>query len=164
MLFSEIDYGAYMRSDDWKAKRARYFASDYPNSCYCCASIGAVDLHHMTYKRLGHELLSDLLPICRNCHEELHTRLKNARQHGLRWAPNQLRLLNRITGDPWDREGLPGRAVSKRVRARQKTVQSAGGCDPQRQCWGASKMTTQLYAPQASKGISDDKGPGGPEP
>jgi 5-methylcytosine-specific restriction endonuclease McrA len=31
-----------------------------------------VDLHHMTYKRLGNEWDEDLVPLCRDCHKSIH--------------------------------------------------------------------------------------------
>ena len=31
-----------------------------------------VDLHHKTYERIGSELLTDLEPLCRPCHNALH--------------------------------------------------------------------------------------------
>jgi hypothetical protein len=31
-----------------------------------------LDVHHLTYERLGSELADDLLVLCRNCHELIH--------------------------------------------------------------------------------------------
>lgn len=63
-------YGDYLRSDCWQATRRLYFASQMPRECLC----GDVDvqLHHVTYERLGNENLTDLLPLCRTCHQMVH--------------------------------------------------------------------------------------------
>jgi len=46
-----------------------------------CAVCGAEwrlshdDLHHRSYRRLGHEEYQDLVPMCRFCHHRLHVLL-----------------------------------------------------------------------------------------
>ena len=41
--------------------------------CSKCAVKGErLTVHHLTYERLGCELLSDLTPLCRGCHNEAH--------------------------------------------------------------------------------------------
>lgn len=72
------EYAAYIRSPEWQSVRQRYFASPgMPQFCMVCGS-SAFDLHHMTYKRLGHERLSDLWPLCREHHLGVHTLMKEA--------------------------------------------------------------------------------------
>lgn len=41
-----------------------------------------VDLHHKTYKRLGEERLTDLLPLCRLHHDLAHDLEQEGRQTG----------------------------------------------------------------------------------
>lgn len=66
-------YAAYIHSEAWQAVRRRYWASKLPKECYCCGrEDGPKDLHHRTYKNLGHEYLRDLVPLCRDCHEAVH--------------------------------------------------------------------------------------------
>lgn len=65
-------YDRYLRSAHWKTVRGRYWGSDRPKSCYICDG-KARELHHRTYERLGRELLTDLVAICRECHEAVHT-------------------------------------------------------------------------------------------
>jgi 5-methylcytosine-specific restriction endonuclease McrA len=70
------EYAAYIRSAEWQAVRQRYFASPgMPQFCMVCGS-SAFDLHHMTYRRLGHERLSDLWPLCREHHLGVHALMK----------------------------------------------------------------------------------------
>lgn len=67
-----VEYGQYMDSDDWTAKRRLFFAdTTLPKVCMGCGS-DTVELHHLTYERLGFELLTDLAPLCHTCHLKLH--------------------------------------------------------------------------------------------
>lgn len=66
-----IDYAAYMKSAAWDSVKARYRKSDRPQACVVCGA-KRVDLHHRTYKRLGREHLSDLIPLCRTHHLAAH--------------------------------------------------------------------------------------------
>ena len=60
----------YLRSAHWK--RFRKIASErLPKVCPCGARSG-LDLHHMTYERLGREHLDDVAWLCRGCHDALH--------------------------------------------------------------------------------------------
>lgn len=68
-----VDYRSYIRSDAWREKREEMKRrSKRGYKCWCCSSTERLDLHHRTYKRLGNERLSDLMWLCRSCHEELH--------------------------------------------------------------------------------------------
>lgn len=64
------DYPAYLRSSNWSAVRRRYRESDLPQVCMCGEE--DVQLHHMTYERVGEEELTDLVPLCANCHVMIH--------------------------------------------------------------------------------------------
>jgi hypothetical protein len=61
----------YYLSDHWRALRARYHRSKLPQKCIVCFDPN-VDLHHRTYKRLGDEKLTDLVPLCREHHADTH--------------------------------------------------------------------------------------------
>ncbi len=45
--------------------------SGYPTRCVGCGA-SSYQLHHLTYDRLGHEELRDLLSLCSSCHEGIH--------------------------------------------------------------------------------------------
>lgn len=64
------DYGHYLRSPQWRSVKARYRASGLPQQCMCGSE--DVQLHHKTYERVGAELLTDLTPLCANCHRMVH--------------------------------------------------------------------------------------------
>lgn len=63
-------YRDYLRSPHWVKVKARYRESILPQACMCGEE--TVDLHHMTYERIGAERLADLLPLCRRCHAMVH--------------------------------------------------------------------------------------------
>ena len=63
-----------MQSTAWKRKKASYWKSKYPKVCYVCGKgrHKGMHLHHRTYVRLTRERLSDLVPVCKSCHEFIH--------------------------------------------------------------------------------------------
>lgn len=103
------EYRRYMRSPEWQAVRRRFVASNMPKLCAGCDKPWALsdNLHHRSYRRLGHERLDDLVPLCWPCHEWIHEyigpdwkRLYQATMNGLRVRRREL--------------GLPPRAFSQR--------------------------------------------------
>jgi hypothetical protein len=72
------NYMAYLLSPEWASVRERYRteSNNLPQKCVVCGD-SHFDLHHRTYKRLGAELMSDLIPLCRLHHKELHDRRLN---------------------------------------------------------------------------------------
>lgn len=66
-----VDYQVYLHSPGWRERRGERlrFAA---GRCEICNSSRRVDVHHRTYERLGRELLSDLVALCRRCHGLFH--------------------------------------------------------------------------------------------
>ena len=72
------EYVAYLASAAWRERKERALASAAA-CCWCCRALPTerrLDLHHMTYERLGHEQYGDLVLLCRKCHEAVHARRK----------------------------------------------------------------------------------------
>lgn len=65
------DYPHYLSSPAWHDTRRRYFESDQPQDCICGETY-ELQLHHLTYERVGEEELTDLTPMCKRCHSMLH--------------------------------------------------------------------------------------------
>lgn len=63
-------YGDYLRSQHWAKTKKAYRESDLPQACICGEE--EVQLHHMTYERVGAEPLTDLTPLCPSCHALVH--------------------------------------------------------------------------------------------
>lgn len=68
-------YGEYINSPDWRATRQRYLDSKLPKECFGCFAPwqSGFHFHHRTYKNLGAEKLSDIVPMCPGCHAMVHT-------------------------------------------------------------------------------------------
>lgn len=66
-----VDYQEYMRSPQWKRKRHQVLTY-WNNRCGMCYNPGKLQVHHRTYERLGSELITDLIPLCVDCHEKHH--------------------------------------------------------------------------------------------
>ena len=64
-------YRDYLNGAEWAETKSRYRASKKLQSCLVCRAPN-VDLHHRSYKRLGHERCDDLVALCREHHEQLH--------------------------------------------------------------------------------------------
>jgi len=65
------DYDSYLTSDAWKAKRYQRLGLD-GFSCQGCGATGSLDVHHRHYVTLGSEDMTDLVSVCRFCHDEIH--------------------------------------------------------------------------------------------
>ena len=69
---NNTEYNKYLESTNWKEKRKRVLERD-GNLCICGER--AIYVHHKTYKNLGQELDSNLVTLCKNCHDGYHGRL-----------------------------------------------------------------------------------------
>ena len=64
-------YNRYLKSNKWKKKRLKVFSRD-KNKCQHCNSKNNLECHHITYKRVKKESISDLLTLCSSCHLKEH--------------------------------------------------------------------------------------------
>lgn len=60
----------YLKSDAWKRKR-NLIMDYYDYKCQNCES-KATDVHHLSYDNIFIEKFSDLMPLCRSCHDKEH--------------------------------------------------------------------------------------------
>lgn len=60
-------YSAYLAGPDWRA-RSRAAIAAAGGVCTYCMERPAVQAHHISYARVGHELPEDLRAICIPCH------------------------------------------------------------------------------------------------
>lgn len=66
-------YRAYLESEHWSRFRTRYFLDHDPVKCFVCdAHTGNLNLHHLTYRRLGRERQADVVALCFDCHRFAH--------------------------------------------------------------------------------------------
>ena len=66
-------YRAVMGSEGWRRRR-RQALRRAGRRCQRCGARGPLDVHHLTYARLGRERPGDLLAVCERCHGALHGR------------------------------------------------------------------------------------------
>lgn len=75
--WTEANYRDYLKSAHWRQFKAEAY-KHYKRKCYLCNAQGKdaqIDLHHSTYERLGGELISDVIPLCHDCHSKFHFEL-----------------------------------------------------------------------------------------
>lgn len=71
-------YNKYLKSPQWAAKREAYFNA-FGKYCRACrTTYGPIQLHHMTYDRLGRERMGDLVALCSKCHREVEALYRKA--------------------------------------------------------------------------------------
>lgn len=69
-----MPYADYLQTDHWKELRKEKL-KEAGNRCQVCGNgwrQGPLNVHHNTYRNRGREFLSDLLVLCRGCHEIYH--------------------------------------------------------------------------------------------
>jgi len=66
-----MTYTEYLQTDHWKKIR-KWVLGFWDHKCSLCFSSRNVEVHHRTYERLYHELITDLIVLCDNCHERHH--------------------------------------------------------------------------------------------
>lgn len=71
MAKARVDYRAYLKSPEWRSKRAKVL-DRAGGWCERCRTRRALHIHHKTYARLGDEKLTDLEALCAGCHVREH--------------------------------------------------------------------------------------------
>lgn len=71
------DYGEYLLSAHWIAKRKEAFEC-HGRKCHDCGAKGNLEVHHKTYRRLGREKMKDLQVLCKDCHKTRHEGMPRA--------------------------------------------------------------------------------------
>lgn len=85
----------YLQSKHWKtaAAGARARAG---HRCEECGKGGRLDVHHLTYERLGAEDPADLRALCRGCHDRAHAIAPRAPQQRKPKPSDYERALRRL--------------------------------------------------------------------
>ena len=65
------DYVDYLSSERWKQKRKIALERD-GYKCQGCLTKAASEVHHLSYKNIGNELLFELVSLCHDCHKRIH--------------------------------------------------------------------------------------------
>ena len=67
----DIDFYQYIKTQAWEEMRQKVFRRD-GFQCVVCKEAKNLNVHHITYDNLGAEKESDLVTLCRDCHEKVH--------------------------------------------------------------------------------------------
>lgn len=66
------NYASYLRSEHWRETRADALKRA-DHECESCGAFGSpLQVHHLTYERVGKERPDDLQVLCRSCHAAEH--------------------------------------------------------------------------------------------
>lgn len=68
---SRPNYSDYIASDRWLRKRQKAL-QHYGSKCSRCSSTSNLQVHHVSYRRLGREAMRDLQVLCDYCHRIEH--------------------------------------------------------------------------------------------
>ena len=68
---TQLPYSEYLKTEWWQQRRAKAL-TEGGHKCRICADTAALEVHHNTYERLGHERAADLVVLCRKCHQLFH--------------------------------------------------------------------------------------------
>ena len=66
-------YESYLQTGAWRERRKRVMERTR-GLCEGCGQRRATQVHHLTYERVGAEMLFDLVAICDDCHARIHRR------------------------------------------------------------------------------------------
>ena len=69
-----LEYKTYLQSPEWRVVRKKQLRNQ--RDCQACGSKEHLNIHHMTYHRLGFEKLKNLKTLCKTCHRQLHMEFK----------------------------------------------------------------------------------------
>lgn len=64
-------YNRYLASPQWQEKRRKVLGR-CKGICEGCGKRPAHHIHHLTYDRVGDEMLFDLVAVCLDCHRRIH--------------------------------------------------------------------------------------------
>lgn len=68
---ASMPYREYLQTPEWREKRNQK-VEEAGGGCQLRDQTGALDVHHRTYANRGHEPMTDLIALCRECHELFH--------------------------------------------------------------------------------------------
>ena len=72
---NKTTYKRYLRTQNWQKIRSQVLARS-GGRCEKCGyqpwKPNGLQIHHLSYDRVGHESLEDLIAICPRCHMEIH--------------------------------------------------------------------------------------------
>lgn len=72
-----MNYSEYLQSEHWLETREQKLQQ--VSLCEGCGKSRGLEVHHLTYERVGKEEMSDLQVLCATCHRRTHGRVPEAK-------------------------------------------------------------------------------------
>ena len=104
-MSTTFDYKRYLASREWATKREAVRQRSH-NTCERCEILPQCAVHHLTYERIGHELIEDLQAICEPCHLYESGKIPVDPVDVLEWASNS--AYSDSKPPPWNERLAPG--------------------------------------------------------
>lgn len=102
-----LDYSDYLNSFHWEQIKLKY----RDRKCFCCLVETQLQLHHISYENLGKENASDLVTLCKKCHQSTHKLITNG---------SKLHSAHFI-----HRDNLAGKVIKKKKKKRNRKQRRA---------------------------------------
>lgn len=121
-----MKYRDYMLSDSWRNLRRMKLIETACRCEMCGVCDKSNDVHHVDYKNLTDCLTSDLRTLCRDCHDLVHSTLRDYPSINklptakLRWK-QILSILSRLSCDERKWNPLRGQGAPSKARAKLRT-------------------------------------------
>jgi len=129
-------YYAYLGGTIWRHRRKLALVR-VGSRCEDCGGTKKLEVHHLTYERLGHELPEDLQVLCKPCHRLKHAKPKTQSQSKRRPKPTPRKaksmLVNSVTSVSKKKKKLI--AENERLHTRQQRVDAARRAREDRDSW-----------------------------
>lgn len=76
-------YSEYLKTRHWKSIRTKVI-QDRGKVCEVCGRSNIpLQVHHMTYERIGCEKMEDLICVCKDCHMGIHSTMPTGWEYKL---------------------------------------------------------------------------------
>ena len=95
------NYTEYLMTQHWRCLRKIIYELKKQKCQKCHKEIQEYNVHHLTYKRIGNERITDLQLLCYDCHERIHLskdekidkeKTKKRKKHSKKKKENNLKV------------------------------------------------------------------------
>lgn len=127
-----MPYEDYLRTPEWRERSAACKAAA-GHRCQLCYAPGALQAHHRTYERRGHEEPGDLIALCDSCHRTHHNHMRKGAK------PAAVGVVRNVSGATlWTLPRVPVRATPAVYRPNLMVLHHT------RRRWGRVRWTTRV--------------------
>lgn len=92
------EYENYIHSSAWRSRRQRALQLGHYR-CAKCGSTTSLQVHHLSYQHLGHELDNELVVLCASCHRQVHN-------HSVNTVATSQKTVSRASSKPYKRKHI----------------------------------------------------------